>query len=61
MSNNYDDDPTLYCDFCREVGIEKPAKYDAKTKMGPWASMCEAHNYRYGIGLGVGKGQKIDV
>ena len=49
------------CDFCREVGIEKPAKYDGKTRMGLWANMCEAHFYRYGVGLGVGKGQKVDA
>lgn len=42
------------CDFC-----SKPATYDAKTTMGPWAHMCEDHYLRHGIGLGVGKGQKL--
>ena len=35
------------------------AKYDAKTKMDPWAYMCEPHFKAYGIGLGVGKGQML--
>lgn len=26
------------CDFCK-----KPARYDAKSLMGPWAFMCEEH------------------
>lgn len=33
--------------------------YDAKTKMGPWATMSFASFQKYGIGkLGVGYGQK---
>lgn len=42
------------CDFCSD-----PAKYDAKTRMGYWASMCAAHYIRYGVGLGIGKGQEL--
>jgi hypothetical protein len=44
----------LPCDFCG-----KPAKYDGKTKMGPWADMCETCFRKYGVGLGTGKGQKL--
>lgn len=42
------------CDFC-----DKPALYDGRTIMGPWAHMCEEHFKMYGVGLGVGKGQKL--
>jgi hypothetical protein len=42
------------CDFC-----EYPAAYDGKTKMGPWANMCETHFKTFGVGLGTGQGQKL--
>lgn len=37
-----------------------PAAYDAKTKRGPWASMCTPcwEDNRYFPGLGLGKGQR---
>jgi len=44
------------CDLCR-----REAKYDGKTKMGPWAYMCEEHFRQFGIGLGSGKGQRLNV
>lgn len=31
------------CDFCPESG-----KFDGKTKMGPWANMCEGHLNEHG-------------
>jgi len=42
------------CDFCNE-----PAAYDAVTKLGCWANMCEEHFDQYGISLGTGKGQRL--
>lgn len=42
------------CDFC-----SKPASYDGKTAMGPWAYMCDTHFRMYGVGLGLGRGQKL--
>lgn len=42
------------CDFCG-----KEAEYDGKTKFGPWAYMCQQCFARYGIGLGLGRGQKL--
>ena len=42
------------CDFC-----SSQAHYDGKTRMGPWAWMCPAHFRAYGIGLGLGRGQKL--
>lgn len=44
------------CDICQQ----QPAKYDGKTKMGPWAYMCEKCFKAYGVGLGLGKGQVLD-
>ena len=42
------------CEFCG-----KEASYDAKTIMRPWAYLCLTHFKKYGIGLGLGKGQKL--
>ena len=47
------------CDFCIEQGVSCAAKYDGKTILGPWAYMCDAHFQRYGVGLGLGKGQEL--
>lgn len=44
------------CDFChRDCG---KTLYDGMTGMGPWAVMCEPCFHEYGVGLGLGKGQK---
>ena len=45
------------CDFDRH----HTATYDARTKMGPWAFMCEACFERHGAGLGMGLGQHLVV
>ena len=42
------------CQLCDEA-----AKYDAKTKMGPWGFLCEECFKKHGVGLGVGKGSKL--
>ena len=34
---------TRKCDFC-----DKPAVYDAKTSLGPWANLCESDYTMYG-------------
>lgn len=47
------------CDFCADMGISRPARYDGATHMGPWANMCEYHFQQYGVGLGTGRGQKL--
>lgn len=44
------------CDFCSER-----AKYDGKTKNGQWANMCQKDFDEYGVGLGMGRGQKLVV
>ena len=46
--------PMPKCDFCN-----KEAPYDSPTKYGPWANMCEYHFNLNGVGLGLGKGQKL--
>ena len=37
----------ILCDICEIDGIKgedrKPAKYDAKSLLGPWAYMCAEH------------------
>lgn len=45
------------CDFCK--ASHATAAYDGKTTFGPWANMCEMHFQQYGIGLGLGKGQRL--
>lgn len=42
------------CDFC-----DSEAGYDGKTNTGPWANMCSNHFKQHGVGLGLGKGQKL--
>lgn len=34
----------ILCDICEIDGTErKPASYDAKSLLGPWAYMCDDH------------------
>jgi len=47
------------CDFCKEEGKEAKADYDGKTVFGPWANMCQKHFGLYGVGLGLGRGQRL--
>ncbi len=44
-----------YCDLCGELAL-----YDAKTTAGPWGYLCEAHYQEHGIGLGLGRGQRLE-
>lgn len=48
-----------YCDFCNDQGKKVEANYDGKTILGPWANMCEEHFKSYGVGLGLGRGQRL--
>ena len=49
------------CDFCRQnpLVMYQEAHYDGKTRMGPWTFMCREHFNRFGVGLGLGKGQEL--
>lgn len=54
----------IICEMCNESGFSptkysKRAQYDAKTKLGVWAYMCENCFKIHGVGLGLGKGQKF--
>ena len=42
------------CEYCKNI-----AEYDARTGIGAWCYLCQEHFERYGIGLGLGRGQKI--
>lgn len=45
--------------LCDIDSTHGPAAYDGKTHGGPWGNMCEPCFAEYGIGLGLGKGQKL--
>ena len=45
----------MKCNFC-----EGEAEYDGKTIYGPWAFMCFRCFEAFGVGLGLGKGQKLE-
>lgn len=45
----------MKCNFC-----EGEAAYDGKTIYGPWAFMCPNCFEAFGVGLGLGKGQKLE-
>jgi hypothetical protein len=50
------------CDVHKhDLGETVPAYYDGKTVMGPWAYMCESCFQRVGVGLGLGRGQRLVV
>ena len=41
------------------TGEVPDAVYDGKPNQGPWGYMCQRHFQVYGVGLGVGKGQRL--
>lgn len=43
------------CDICGTLN----AHYDGKTIMGAWAYMCSRCFKEVGVGLGVGRGQRL--
>ena len=45
-----------HCDIGKEE--IKGVFIDGKTHMGPWGCMCEPCHKEFGIGLGMGMGQK---
>ena len=47
------------CDFCARSGVQRKAGYDGKSRLGPWAYMCETCFDKYGVGLGLGRGQRL--
>ena len=49
------------CDFCKQEGKKTKADYDGKTAYGAWAYMCQEHFITYGVGFGLGRGQRLLV
>ena len=47
------------CDLCK--GKLKKEFVDGRTKLGPWGIMCNGCFKIYGVGLGVGKGQRYSI
>ena len=47
------------CDLCATQGKTMPAAIDGATRMGPWAYMCVPCHETYGLGLGMGRGQRL--
>lgn len=52
-------EPPLKCDLCGK-GITT-VFVDGKTVYGPWANMCPQCHGAFGIGLGLGKGQRFKL
>jgi hypothetical protein len=55
MSNTVEVTVIPLCDFCGE----NDAAYDAVTIYGPWANQCQDCFDLHGVGLGLGRGQKL--
>ena len=51
----------IRCDLCGCDLKEATCFYDFCTVQGPWALGCEKCFARYGVGLGIGKGQKYSI
>lgn len=50
----------VYCDLCRQKGgLLTPATYDGKTRVGPWAFMCDNCFEKWGYKNGIGKATKL--
>lgn len=48
------------CDLCKVFrGIIVIAVYDGATTRGAWAYMCQEHFDDWGVGLGLGRGQRL--
>jgi hypothetical protein len=48
------------CDICKmNRQLTTEATYDGKTIHGPWANMCQECMNSYGVGLGIGRGQRL--
>lgn len=54
----------IACDLIGHVGgthddiTETGVFVDGRTRMGPWANMCQTCHDRHGTGLGTGNGQR---
>jgi hypothetical protein len=48
-----------HCDLCNYAFGK--TFVDGKTMQGPWGILCSTCHEAYGVGLGVGRGQKYDL
>jgi len=46
---------------CQIPGCQETAGYDEKTKMGPWAYLCETHHEEFGVGIGTKLEKRVKV
>lgn len=46
---------------CNMPNCEEEAEYDEKTKMGPWAYLCEAHHQEVGVGIGTKLEKRVKI
>ena len=50
------------CDICKhELKDTVPAFADARLVTGQWAYVCRGHFLQLGVGLGLGKGQRLVI
>lgn len=47
------------CDICKVRKLMIIATVDGKTKLGPWVYMCEDCFREFGVGIGLGRGQRL--
>lgn len=57
----YDDTATDVLDErpCCDICHERAAAIDGATTHGPWAYMCVPCHEAHGVGLGLGRGQRL--
>lgn len=46
---------------CDMPNCNKEAAYDEKTKMGPWAHLCEDHHQKVGVGVGTKLEKRVKI
>ena len=59
MQNKWYGEVPTQCEVCG--GEIKDDFIDGRTKVGSWANMCPSCHKGFGVGLGVGRGQKYNV
>jgi len=51
-----------YCSFHLELGVKRFALYDARIRGRTyWANLCDPCFEEHGVGLGTGRGQRLEV
>jgi|ETNvirenome_6_85_1030632.scaffolds.fasta_scaffold22619_5 hypothetical protein len=46
--------PLPNCDLCDAAGLVRKAKYDMRTRMGPWGHLCTACALDFGVNAELG-------